>query len=127
MAANSDFPPSPPLNEQAPNNPRLRIEIPLGLPDHRPQQEMTPSPVAPDEDHDNFLVLYYRVHVEALDEWATVTSFMRGSIGYVVQELEISDDFEQFLIIIYDPYWEKRVLSYQIMIVEQLYALIYWV
>ena len=42
---------------------------------------MTLSPVAPDEDHDNFLGLYYRVDVETLDESATITSFMRGSIG----------------------------------------------
>ena len=45
-----------------------------------PQQEMTPPPVAADEDNDNFLGLYYRVDVKTLDEWATVTSFMRGSI-----------------------------------------------
>ena len=101
MAANIDSPRSPPLNEQTPNNPRLGIEFPLGLPEHMPQQEMTPSPVAPDEDHDNFAGLYYRVDVEALDEWATVTSFMRGSIGYVVQEPEITDDFKQFLIRMY--------------------------
>ena len=85
---------------------------------------MTPSPVAPDEDHDKFLGLYYRVYVETLDEWATVTSFMRRSIGYVVQEPEITDDFKQFLIRMYDSNWEKRVFSYQTMIVEQLYALI---
>ena len=84
MAANIDSPRSPPLNEQRPNNQRLGIEIPLSLPEHMPQQEMTASPVAPDKDHDNFRGLYYRVDVEALDEWATVTSFMRGSIGYVV-------------------------------------------
>ena len=62
--------------------------------------------------------------MEALDEWATVTSFMGGSIGYVVQEPEITDDFKQFMIRMYGSNWEKRVLSYQTMIVEQLYALI---
>ena len=124
MAAINDSPRSSPLNEQGTNNQRLGIEIPLGLPDHMPQQEMTPSPVVPDEDHDHFLGLYYRVDVEALDEWATVTSFMRGSIGYVVQEPEITDNFKQFLIIMYGSNWEKRVLSYQTMIIEQLYALI---
>ena len=93
MAANIDSTRSPPLNEQRRNNQRVGIEIPLGLPEHMPQQEMLPSPVAPDEDHDNFLGLYYRVDVEELDEWATVTSFMRGSVGYVVQEPEITDDF----------------------------------
>ena len=54
MAANNDSPRSPPLNEQRPNNQRLGIEIPLGLPEHLPQEEMTPSPVVPDEDHDHF-------------------------------------------------------------------------
>ena len=126
MAANIDSPWSPPLKEQALNNPRLGIEIPLDLPEHMLQQEMTPSPVAPDEDHDNFLRLQYRVNLEALDEWATVTSFMRGRIRYVVQEPEITDDFKQFLIKMYGSNWEKRVLSYQTMIVEQLYALITW-
>ena len=124
MATNNDFPRSLPLNEQVPNNQRLGIEILLGLPEHMPQKEMNPSPVVPDEDHDHFLVLYYRVDVEALDEWATVTSFMGGSIGYVVQEQEITDNFKQFLIIMYGSNWEKRVLSYQTMIIEQLYALI---
>ena len=88
------------------------------------QQEMTPSPVAPNEDNYIFLGLYYRVDVEALDKWATVTSFMRGSIGYVVQEPEVTDDFKHFLITMYGSNWEKRVLSYQTIIVEQLYALI---
>ena len=124
MAANNDSTRSPPLNEQVPNNQRLGIEIPLGLPEHMPQEEMTPSPVVPDEDHDHFLGLYYRVDVEALDEWATVTSFIRGSIGHVVQEPEITDNFKQFLIIMYGSNWAKRVLSYQTMIIEQLYALI---
>ena len=124
MAANNDSPRPPSLNEQVPNNQRLRIEIPLGLPEHMPQEEMTPSPVVPDEDHDHFLGLFYCVDVEALDEWTTVTSFMRGSIGYVVQEPEITDNFKQFLIIMYGSNWEKRVLSYQTMIIEQLYALI---
>ena len=124
MAARNDSPRPLPLNEQVPNNQRLGIEIPLGLPEHMPQQEMTPSPVAPDEDHDSFLGLYYRVDVEALDEWATLTSFLRGSIGYVVQEPENTDDFKQFLITMYGSNCEKRVFSYQTKIVEQLFALI---
>ena len=61
MAANIDSPRSPPLNEQRSNIQRLGIGIPLGLPEHMPKQEMTPSPVAPDDDHDNFLGLYYQV------------------------------------------------------------------
>ena len=124
MAANNGSPRSPPLNEQRPKNQRLGIEIPLGLLEHMPQEEMTPSPVVPVEDHDQILGLYYRVDVEALDEWATVTSFMRGSIGYVVQEPEIPDKFKHFLIILYGSNREKRVLSYQTITIEQLYALI---
>ena len=73
------------------------IEILLGNPEHMLQQEMTPSPVASDEVNDIFLELNHRVDVEALDEWATVTSFMRGCIGFVVQEPEITDDFKHFL------------------------------
>ena len=81
---NNDSPRSRPSIEQAPNIPSLRIGIPLGLTEHMPQQEMTPSPVALDEDNDIFLRLFHRVVVEALDEWATVTFFMRGTIGFVV-------------------------------------------
>ena len=47
---------------------------------------------------------------------------MRGSIGYVFQEPEITDDLKQFLIKMYGSSWEKRALSYQTMIVEHLYA-----
>ena len=124
MAANNDSPRSPPLKKQTPNNPRLGIEIPLGLPEHMPPQEMTPSPVAPGEDKDNFLGLFYWVDVEALDEWATLTISMRGSIGFVVQEPKVTDDFKQLLTTMYDSNWEKRLFSYQTMIIEQLYALI---
>ena len=67
MATNNDSPRSPPLKEQVPNNPRFRFESLLGLPEHMPQQEMTPSAVAPDEDNDNFLGLYCRVDMEVLD------------------------------------------------------------
>ena len=124
MAANNETSRSPSLNEQKPKNQRLGVEIPLGIPEHMPQQEMTDSPVAPDDNHDNFLGLYYRVSVEALDEWATVKGFMRGSIGYVVQEPESTDDFKHLLIRLYGSNWEKRVLCYQTMLAEQLYALI---
>ena len=124
MAANNDSPRSPPLNEQRPNNQRLGIEIPLGLPEHMPQQQMTHSPDATDEDHDIFLELYYRVNVEALDEWAAVTSFMRGSIGCVAREPEITGDFKQLLIRMYGSNWEERVLCYQTIIVKKLYAII---
>ena len=107
MAANNDSPRSPSSNEQIPNLLRLGIEIPLRLPEHMPQQEKTPSPVAPDEDNDKFLGLYYRVDLEALDEWATFTIFMRGSIGFVVQEPEVSDEFQRLLIRMYGSNWEE--------------------
>ena len=48
MAANNGSPQSPTLYDQVPNNPRLGKEILLGFPEHKPQQEMTPSPVGPD-------------------------------------------------------------------------------
>ena len=124
MPARNDSPRSPALCEQMPNNPRLGIEIPSSIPEHMPQQKITFSTVAPDEDYDNFLRLNYRIDVEALDEWATVTIFIRGSIRVVVQEPDVIDDFKQFLITMYDSNWDKRVLSYQMMIIEQLYALI---
>ena len=123
-AANNDSPRSPALNEQVPKNRKLGFEVPSSLPEYMPHQEVTPSPVAPDEDSDNFPGLYYRVHVEALDEWATVTNFMRGIIGFVVQEPEITDDFKQLLITMYSSNWETRVQCYQTMIIEQLFALI---
>ena len=97
---------------------------PLSLPEHMHQQEITRSPLAPDEDNKTLLGLYNRVDVEAFDEWATVTMFIRGSTGFVGQEPENTDDFKQFLITMYGSNWEKRVLSYQTMIIEQLYALI---
>ena len=59
MATNKDSTQSPFLIDQVLINPRLGTEIPLGLPEHMPQQEMTSSPVDPDEDNDNFLGLYY--------------------------------------------------------------------
>ena len=108
MAANNDSPHSPPFYDHVPTNPRLGIEISLGLPENLPQQEITPSPVALDENNDNFLSLYYPVDVEALNDWATVTHFMKGSIGFVVQEPEVTDDFMQFLIILYGSNWPKK-------------------
>ena len=118
MVAYNNSPQSPTLNDQVPINPRLGIETPLGHPKHLPQQEMTPSPVAPDENNDNFLGIYYGVDVEALNDWATVTQFMKTRIRFVVQEPENTEEFKQFMIKLYGPSWEKRVLCYQ------LYALI---
>ena len=108
MATNDNSPESSPLNDQVPVDPRLGNQILFRLPEQLLQQEMTPSPVAPDEINDNFLGLYYRVDVEALKDWATVTHFMKGSIRFVAQKPEVTDDFTQFLIIMYSSSWEKR-------------------
>ena len=99
MAANNDSPQSLPLADQVPNIPSLGNEITLGLPENLAQHEKTPSPVAPDEDNDTFLGLYYQVDVAALNDWATVTSFKKGSLGFVVREPKITDNFKQFLIL----------------------------
>ena len=123
MAANTNSPQSLPLNYQLLINPRLGIKITSGLPKHLLQQEMTPSPLAPDEKIDNFLGISYRGDVEAPNDSATVTHFMKGSLIYVVQEPEVTDNFQQFLITMYGSIWEKRVLGYQTMTIEQLYAL----
>ena len=125
--ANRKSPQPPSMREQVPNIPRLGIEIPLGLLEHLPEQEMTPSPVAPNEHDDNFLGFVYRVDVKSSKDWATVTQFMRatvthfmrGSIGFEVQEPDVTEDFKQFLVTIYGSKWEKN-LAYQTMIVEQL-------
>ena len=85
---------------------------------------MTSSPVAPDENNEIFLCLFYRVSIEALNDWARVPHFIKGNIGFLVQEPEIIDAFKQFLIIRYGSNWKKRVLGYQTMTIEQLYALI---
>ena len=75
--ANRNSPQSPPLQDQVPNQMKIGIEIPLdpGM----PETELTPSPVAGDHGSDNLLGLFYRVDVEALEEWANVTNFMMGS------------------------------------------------
>ena len=59
---------------------RIGIEIPLD-PD-MPDSELTRSAVAEDHGSDNFLGLFYRVDVEALEEWANVTNFMMGRLGF---------------------------------------------
>ena len=56
---------SPPMREQVPNNIKLAIENPLSLAERLPEQEMTPSRVAPNENNDNFLGLFHRLDVES--------------------------------------------------------------
>ena len=77
---------------------------------------MTPSPETPNKDDDNFLGFFYRVEVDSLNDWAIVTQFRR----YEVQEPDVTEDFKQFLNIMYGSNWKKKVLTYRTMIVEQL-------
>ena len=48
---------------------------------------------------------------------------MKGSIGYLVQEPDVTEDFKQFLVIMYGSNLEKKVLTYRPMIIEQVYAM----
>ena len=84
-------PPSPPLQDQVPNQMRIGIQIPL-YPD-KPEPELTRSTVAGDHESDNFLGPFYRVDVEALEEWAKVTNFMIGGLGFSFEEPEITSNF----------------------------------
>ena len=68
--ANRIIPQFPPLREQIRNNPRLGIEIPLGLLEHLSKPEMTQEPVTLDGNTDNFLGLYYQVDLKVLKNWA---------------------------------------------------------
>ena len=65
--ANRNSAQSPPMRDQVPNNPRLRFQVPLGLPELLPEQEMTPSLMAPNENSDIFLGLIYCVDVQSLN------------------------------------------------------------
>ena len=112
------------MREELPSVPRGRIEFPLDILEHLPEQEEAPSPVDPNENDDNFLALFHRKDVASLNDWATVTQFKRRSIEYVVQESDVTEDFKDFLIIMYGLNWEKKVLTYQAMIVEQSFD--YW-
>ena len=105
ILANANSPHSPSLQEQIPQ--RMKAGIGTFLDNNLPKSEMTPSPAAPDENKDNNLGLDYRVEVEALDDWATVTRFSSGNVGYVVQEPEITNDFQHFIITMYGSNWEK--------------------
>ena len=74
--ANRNSPQSPPLPDQVPNQMRIRIEIPLD-PD-MPEPELTHSLVPGDDGSNNFLGLFYRVDIEALEKWAKVINFYDG-------------------------------------------------
>ena len=83
---------------------RTAIGIPLDTDTAEP--ELTPSPVALDKNNNTFLGLCYRVDVQTLKDWATVKSFMKEGIGFVVHESEMTDDFKQFVNILYGSNWE---------------------
>ena len=87
--ANRNSPQSPPLQDQVPNQMRIGIEV---LPDpDMPEPELTPWPG--DDGSDNFLGLFYLMDVEALEEWAKVTNFMMGVLGFSVDEPEFTANF----------------------------------
>ena len=97
--ANRNTPQSPPLQDQVPNQMTIGIEILLD-PD-MPEPVLTRSPVAGDDGSDNFLGLFYQVDAEAVEEWAHVTNFMMGGLGFSVEEPEITTYFCDFLPILY--------------------------
>ena len=101
---------------------RIGIEIPLD-PD-MPELQLTPSPVAGHDGFDNFLGLFHRVDVEALEEWANVTNNMMGGLGFSVEEPEITSNFRDFFLIMYGNNGQKRFLYYTTKIIDQLRALI---
>ena len=99
--ANRNSPQFSPLQEQVLQQLRIVMETPLD--NNLPQPEMTPSPATLGLS----LGLYYRVDVEALNDWATVTLFMRGSFGFVVQEPDVTDNFRHFLSIMQAHSWKS--------------------
>ena len=73
---------------------RIGIEIPLDP--YMPEPELTPSPVAEDHGSNEFMGFFYRVVVEALEEWANVTNIMKGGLGSSVEISEITSNFRDF-------------------------------
>ena len=88
------------------------------------EPELTPYPVAGDDGSDNFFGLFYPVDEKALEEWAKVTNFMMGGLGFSVEEPDITTNFRGFLLIMYGNNWEKRILCCTTMVIEQLKSLI---
>ena len=85
-----------------------------------PEPELSPSSVAGDPGSDNFWGFFYRVDVEALEEWANVTKFTIGGLGSSVKEPEITSNFRDFLLIMHGNNWGKGILRHTSMIKEQL-------
>ena len=108
---------SPPIQGQVPNQMRIGIEI---LPDpDMPEPELSPSQVVGDPSSDTFLGLFYRVDVEALQEWAKVKNFMIGGLGFSVEKPECTSNFRDFFQILKGMNWEKRNFRYTTMMKEQ--------
>ena len=88
------------------------------------EPELIPSPVAGDDGSENYCGLFYRVDVEVLEEWANVTNFMIGVLGFSVEEPENTTIFRDFLLIMYGNNWEKRILRHTTLAIKQLKVLI---
>ena len=91
---NPNSPHFPPPQDHIPQQTRIGIEVPLDF--HTLKPELKSSPIAVDEINDNFISLSYRVDVEVLNNWNEESPFMKGGIGYVVEEPDISDDIRSF-------------------------------
>ena len=100
----------------------MGIGIEILLDPSMPEPELTPSPVAGDDGSDKFLGIFYRVDTEALEEWVEEINFTMGGLGSSVEELQITTTFRTFLLIMYVNNWEKRILRYTTLIIEQLKA-----
>ena len=44
---------------------------------------------------------FYRIDIEAVEDWAKVTNFTMGSLGFFIEEPETTTDFRDFLLIMY--------------------------
>ena len=82
--ANANSPQSPVLQVQVPNQMRIGIENPVDR--EMPEPEPTPSAVAGEDVSENFLGFFYRVNLEAPEEWANVTNFTMGGLGFSAEE-----------------------------------------
>ena len=67
-----------------------------------------------------FLGIYYWVDAEAFKDYPIYA----GTIGFEVEEPDLTDNIKQFLTTMYRQNWDKRKLAYQTMIIQQLYSLI---
>ena len=94
MHANNS-PKSSPLNEQVPHYMRIAIEIRLDP--FMPKPEVFLSPVAGDPGPVNCLELFFPVDVDALATWAKNVNFLSGSLGYSVEEPEVTKGFREIL------------------------------